>query len=81
MQIKSSSKMVKYMQCYDKKENLFSWKALFVNIYWFGHFLSIYFDFYEEIYTGSVVARDLQVQIKIAIENSSLSKLPYETIP
>jgi hypothetical protein len=34
----------------------------------------------SEIYTGKVVVRDLQVQIKIAIENSLLSKLPYETI-
>jgi hypothetical protein len=35
----------------------------------------------SEIYTGKVVVRDLQVQIKIAIENSLLSKLPYKTIP
>jgi hypothetical protein len=34
----------------------------------------------SEIYTGKVVAHDLQVQIKIAIENSLLSKLSYETI-
>ena len=30
----------------------------------------------SEIYTGKVVVCDLQVQIKIAIENSLLSKLP-----
>ena len=40
---------------------------------------SIHFHFLN-LYTGSVVARDLQVQIKIAIENSLLSKSPYETI-
>jgi hypothetical protein len=33
----------------------------------------------SEMYTGKVVVRDFQVQIKIAIENSLLSKLPYET--
>ena len=31
----------------------------------------------SEIYTRKVVARDFQVQIKIAIENSLLSKLSY----
>ena len=44
-----------------------------------GLLWSIHFHFLN-LYTGSVVARDLQVQIKIAIENSLLSKTPYETI-
>jgi hypothetical protein len=39
--------------------------------------LSIDFHFLN---TGSVVASDLQVKIKIVIEDSLLSKLPYETI-
>ena len=68
------------MQGYDKKEYLFSWKALCVNIYWVGPFKSIYFHCLK-IYTGSVVVHELQVQIKIAIENALLSKLLYETIP
>ena len=37
MQINSSSKMDENMQGYDK-EFLFSWKALFAHIYWFGAF-------------------------------------------
>jgi hypothetical protein len=67
--------MAENIQSYDKKEYLFSWKALLANIFSFVNRLS-----FSEIYTGSVVARDLQVNIKIAIENSLLSKLPYETI-
>jgi hypothetical protein len=34
----------------------------------------------SEIYNGSVIMHDLQVQIKMAIENFLLSKLPPETI-
>ena len=61
------------------KEYLLFWKALLVNIYCFGS--SVYnVVSLSEIYTGSIDARDLQVQIKIAIENSLLSKIPYETI-
>jgi hypothetical protein len=71
--------MAENIQSYDKKEYLFSWKALLANIFWFGPSFVNRFSF-SEIYTGSVVARDLQVNIKIAIENSLLSKLPYETI-
>ena len=51
----------------------------FINIYWFGAFIVNLLS-HKETYTGSVVAHDLQMQIKIAIENSLLSKLPYETI-
>jgi hypothetical protein len=71
--------MAENIQSYDKKEYLFSWKALLANIFWFGPCFVNRFSF-SEIYTGSVVARDLQVNIKIAIENSLLSKLSYETI-
>ena len=51
-------------------KHLLAWEPSFVN----QNLLSL-----SEIYTGKVVVRDLQVQIKIAIENSLLSKLPYET--
>ena len=50
-------------------KHLLVWGPSFVNL------LSL-----SEIYTRKVVAHDLQVQIKIAIENSLLSKLSYETI-
>ena len=33
LEIKSSSKMAENIQSYDKKEYLFSWKALFANIF------------------------------------------------
>ena len=51
----------------------------------YKHFLALGTSFVNlrslsEISTGKVVGCDLQVQIKIAIENSFLSKLPYETI-
>ena len=48
-------------------KHLLVWGPSFVNL------LSL-----SEIYTGKVVVRDLQVQIKIAIETSLLSTLPYE---
>ena len=71
--------MAENIQSYDKKEYLFSWKALFPNSFWFGPSFVNRLSF-SEIYTGSVVAHDLQVNIKIAFENSLLSKLSYETI-
>ena len=78
-QYDSSSKMAENIQSYDKKEYLFSWKALFGNIFWYGPSFVIRLSF-SEIYTGSMVASDLQVKIIITIENSLLTKLPYATI-
>ena len=46
-------------------KHLLAWGPSFVNL------LSL-----SEIYTGKVVMRDLQVQIKISTEHSLLSKLP-----
>jgi hypothetical protein len=71
--------MAENIQSYDKKEYLFSWKALFGNIFWYGPSFVNRLSF-SEIYTGSVVASDLQVKIIITIENSLLTKLPYATI-
>ena len=71
MQIKSTSKMAENMQDCDKKSSYFLGRHCLSTLIGLGPSFVNLISFSEiHVYTEKVFAHDLQVQIKIAIENS-----------